>query len=161
MGIRTLRSNGSPTLIALLIATVGCGGYSAEPATTPTPEGPAPPTAPATAVASFTTAQVDAGRERFAAVCGECHTTGEFRGTDFQFTWRRRTAWDFFRTVKSTMPENAPGSLSDAEYVAVVAYVLQLNGFEAGDGELTATEAALDQFLLDSPPGVRQAEDLE
>jgi mono/diheme cytochrome c family protein len=145
-----------PRLAAALLLTVGCGGYSAEPAASPAPA-EAVEAAPAAATngASFSPAQVDAGREQFGAVCGECHTTGEFRGDDFQFTWRRRTAWDFFRTVKSTMPENAPGSLSDAAYVSVVAYVLQLNGFEPGDAELSATEAALDEFVLDSPPGGR------
>lgn len=145
-----------PRWAAVLLLTIGCGGYSAEPAATPALAAAAD-AAPATATtgASFTSAQVDAGREQFGAVCGECHTAGEFRGDDFQFTWRRRTAWDFFSTVKATMPENAPGSLGDAAYLAVVAYVLQLNGFEPGDGELTAAEAVLDEFVLDSPPGGR------
>lgn len=155
MGIQKVRGTGGPRLAAFLMVAAGCGGYSAEPGNGPSPtDASAPAAAPATG-ASFTTAQVDAGRQQFGAVCGECHTTGEFRGTDFQFTWRRRTAWDFFRTVRSTMPENAPGSLSDDEYLAVVAYVLQLNGFEPGNSDLTATEAALDQFVLDSPPGGR------
>ena len=37
------------------------------------------------------------------------------------------------------MPEGDPGSLSPAEYAAVVAYLLQLYGYPAGDADLTAS----------------------
>lgn len=104
---------------------------------------------PVASVASFTNGQVERGRSEFGASCGECHSTSEFRGTDFQFKWRRRTAWAFFRTLTDTMPEDAPGSLSDQQYVDVIAYILEMNGFAPGDAELTATEAALDQFVMD------------
>lgn len=102
--------------------------------------------------ASFTVQQVDRGANDFRAICGDCHSSSEFRGTDFQFTWRRRTAWDFYKLLTSTMPENAPGSLMDEQYVDVTAYILQMNGFEAGENELVATQTALDQFVMDAAP---------
>lgn len=82
-------------------------------------------------------------------LCGECHGTREFRGTNFQFRWRRQTAWDFYRLLVRTMPENAPGALSDQEYVDVIAYILELNGYEPGMAELEATEESLDQVPMD------------
>lgn len=130
----------------LLTAMLGCAG------TTPAPETPAPgddgaETAPV--AVSFSAEQVDRGRADFGILCGECHGPSEFRGTNFLFRWRRQSAWDFFRTVSTTMPENAPGSLSDEEYVDVISFILEMNGYSAGEGELPATEAALDRLLMD------------
>ena len=132
-------------LIAALVFA-GCAGGGPTVDVDPAPAEADPV---ATDVASFTTEQVERGRSEFGAACGECHSTSDFRGTDFQFKWRRRTAWAFFRTLTDTMPEDAPGSLSDQQYVEVIAYILEMNGFAPGDAELTATEAALDQFVMD------------
>lgn len=127
----------------------------------PPPEGPSPEADPAaetaeTAAAAplpvpgFSAAQARRGEEAFGTTCAECHATGEFRGRDFEFRWRRRTAWDFYRTVSRTMPEDAPGSLSDRQYVDVVAYILELNGHAPGEGELPADRETLDRILMDA-----------
>jgi len=99
--------------------------------------------------ASFTVEQVARGRDEFRGSCGECHSTGEFRGRTFLFRWRRQTAWDFFRQIVTTMPEDAPGSLPDRAYADVIAFVLEMNGYAAGNAELPATEEALDVFVMD------------
>lgn len=149
------RAGGSSRLTALALVFAGCASGGAEPAETPGDPTAAETMAaqPAAAMSSFSTAQVERGRTRFDAVCAECHATSEFRGTNFRYEWRRRTAWDFYRTVSSTMPEDAPGSLADAEYVDVIAWILEMNGFQAGAADLPATEAALDQFVMDGAPG--------
>jgi len=100
--------------------------------------------------ASFTSEQVQRGRREFGQICGECHSTSEFRGRTFLYEWRRRTAWDLFRELTETMPDDSPGSLTDQQYVDVIAYVLELNGYATGESELPATEAALDQFVMDA-----------
>ena len=130
----------------LLTVMLGCAG------TTPAPEAPARGGAggeTAAVVVSFSAEQAERGRLDFRVLCGECHGTSEFRGTNFLFRWRRQSAWDFYRTVSTTMPENAPGSLSDEEYVDIISYILEMNGHSAGGAELPATEAALDQLLMD------------
>lgn len=139
--------------LGLLVAACASGGP--DPADTAGDPGASQPaaTGPAAVMASFSAAQVERGRTRFDAVCAECHAASEFRGTNFRFEWRRRTAWDFYRTVSTTMPEDAPGSLADTEYVDVIAWILEMNGFEAGPAELPATETALDQFVMDGAPG--------
>lgn len=131
---------------------------------TPSPETGAAPTpdsipaetaddaAGAASIPTFTEAQVTLGQEAFSASCSECHSTREFRGSDFQFRFRRRTAWNLFTVVTETMPEDAPGSLDPATYVAIVSYVLQLNGYEAGATTLEATQDALSQLPLDRVP---------
>jgi len=100
--------------------------------------------APAVQVSgAFTAAQAQRGGQTFARVCLDCHALGDFRGEDFAFTWRQRTAWDFYRVISETMPEDNPGNLSDAAYVDIVAYVLSMNGYRAGPAELPASRAAL------------------
>ena len=50
--------------------------------------------------------------------------------------------------VSTQMPEDAPGSLELQQYADIVAFVLRLNGFEAGSGELPPDAAALETISL-------------
>lgn len=43
-----------------------------------------------------------------------------------------------FEHIRTSMPQDQPGSLSNEEYAAVLAYFLRVNGREAGDVELPA-----------------------
>ena len=97
----------------------------------------------------FTAEQSDRGRATFREICSECHYSSEFRGTQFEYEWRRRTARDLFRTISRTMPEDAPGSLAPGQYADVVSYILQLNGLPAGSRELPADAEALRAYSLD------------
>lgn len=148
---RAIRGVTRTVCTALLTACAGQPAPETGPA--PGPPAAAEPAPGAPTMASFTAAQVERGRAVFDAVCGECHALGDFRGSTFLYEWRRRTAWNFFRTVSETMPDDAPGSLSDAEYVDVVSYVLSLNGYEPGERELPALRDALDTFVMDGAPG--------
>ena len=42
-----------------------------------------------------------------------------------------------FNIVAHNMPATRPGSLEDDEYVKIMAYILEKNGYPAGDQELT------------------------
>ena len=122
----------------------------ANPAAIPAEEAPASPyesetEAPALA---FSIDQANFGRDVFRASCTACHSSSEFSDRSFKFKWRRRSAGDLYRHMYSTMPEDAPGSLAPSEYVALVAYVLRLNGVDAGEGELPADEEALEGLSL-------------
>lgn len=103
---------------------------------------------PETASLSFSAEQADAGRRIFRASCTDCHSSSEFSDRSFKFKWRRRTAGDLFGLMYATMPEDAPGSLAAADYGALVAYILRLNGLKAGEGELPGDEEALKQLSL-------------
>ena len=88
------------------------------------------------------------GRATFELSCGECHTTSELSGDDFDWTWRRQTAWQLFKSVSATMPEDDPGGLSRDAYVDVVAFVLSLNGYASGGVDLVVSEASLSEIAL-------------
>lgn len=90
----------------------------------------------APAVGIYSAAQAARGEIAFDEVCAQCHTTSEFRGRTFQRNWGRRTVYSFFRTVRSTMPDDNPGGLDEQTYLDVVSYVMRMNGHDAGPAEM-------------------------
>lgn len=135
-------SSGIPEMPAAE-SEAGSPASEAPPTTTDTTSAPttqtAAPAPPATPVAGiFSEGQADRGRTAFDEVCADCHTTSEFRGRTFQSNWGRRTVYSFFRTVRSTMPDDNPGGLEEQTYLDVVSYILRINGHAAGASEMTA-----------------------
>ena len=100
----------------------------------------------------FTPAQASRGEGTFRRVCAACHDTGEFSGGRFRLTWVGRTTGDLFDTISTLMPEGDPGSLSPAEYASVVAYLLHLNGYPAGEAPLPANLSALSGMEIVEAP---------
>jgi len=96
----------------------------------------------------FTASQAEVGEQTFDEVCSACHSDREFQGSEFMFSWGRRSARDFYRVVARTMPDDAPASLTTEQYVNILAYVLQMNDFPVGSMELTADEDMLSQHRL-------------
>lgn len=96
----------------------------------------------------FSADQVARGADRYRELCSECHTTSQFKGPDFEWRWRRQSAWELFREISTTMPESAPGSLDAETYTAIVAYLLSLNDYQQGADELSPTEEALSAIAL-------------
>jgi len=98
--------------------------------------------------ASFTDVQADRGRDLFRGSCTECHYSGEFSDSQFQFKWSRRTAGSLYQLIQTTMPETAPGSLMPEEAVDIVSYILRMNGFDPGAMELGPDREVLDGISL-------------
>ncbi|MGQ0646861.1 MAG: c-type cytochrome [Gemmatimonadaceae bacterium] len=100
----------------------------------------------------FNAEQVARGRAGHRAQCSSCHGAEAYTGESFAKAWLGRTVFDFFDFVRSTMPEDSPGKLPIAEYVDIIAYVLNLNGYPQGETELPADETALKKVRIDSLP---------
>lgn len=138
-----------------LVASSACAssGTAGAPELEPTPTissvPAAPPEASGTAV-SFTEAQADRGREVFRGRCTECHSSRDFSDSQFTFKWGRRNAGALYQMIQTQMPETDPGSLSPEETVAIVTYILRMNGFATGPSELAADRAVLDGISLAS-----------
>jgi PQQ-dependent dehydrogenase (s-GDH family) len=106
------------------------------------------PAKPAQAVAGaapqYTAAQAAAGKTSFDAECAVCHgntlrngTMGPpLAGEAFTSLWAGRSVRELFDSAK-TMPPANPGSLSDDTYANLVAYILQMNDYAAGETPLT------------------------
>lgn len=149
-------------LAAFAAAATACASSgSGEPASaSPSPasvaEAATPPTtvpSPAPAAGLFTEEQAGRGRSAFRATCADCHYSSEFRDSQFQFKWGRRTVAELFENIVENMPDDAPGSLPKQQYIDVVSYILQLNGFPAGTSELTAGAPAMSAVTLKAPSG--------
>ena len=92
----------------------------------------------------FTAAQAANGAKIFSAQCSSCHGAKleggagpALAGSDFIAKWSGQTADDLHDIVSTQMPLTSPGSLSATEDLAVVAFILQSNGYTAGSDALT------------------------
>jgi len=99
---------------------------------------------------TFSESQADRGRDIFRAACTECHYSGEFSDSQFKFKWSRRSAGGLYQLIQTSMPETAPGSLTPEEAVDIVSYIMRMNGFESGSGELSSDRAVLDAISFAS-----------
>ena len=103
-----------------------------------------------TAEGVYSEDQSDRGKEVFEWVCSECHLPAEFKGIIDD--WAGTSVFDVYDGIRTTMPEDGPGSLRSQEYVDVVAYILDLNGVPAGSGELVAEPDAMRVIRVAAPP---------
>ncbi len=96
----------------------------------------------------YTDAQASAGAEIFQDKCDGCHGEiiagdAEFRGPElkgdeFFENWREDHVGSLYNKIRSSMPL-LQASLSDPEYLIVVAHILSENGFPSGEVELNAS----------------------
>jgi S-disulfanyl-L-cysteine oxidoreductase SoxD len=105
----------------------------------------------------FSDAQAARGESVYQQYCAACHgpslqgnPAAPLTGAAFRARWEdgKHTLDDLFFIVRSLMPNNAPGSLSKAQYADVVAYILKVNGYPAGDAELIPAAAAMKRVTL-------------
>jgi cytochrome c5 len=154
-----MRSTRKPLAALSVLAFAACAS-SAGPAPDPaSPDGTPPPAATVDerpralaptdgAAATFSEAQADRGRDTFRATCTECHHSGEFTDARFKYRWSGRSAGNLYQLIQTSMPETAPGSLRREQAVELVSYILRMNGFQPGAGELTSDRAVLDGISL-------------
>jgi mono/diheme cytochrome c family protein len=118
------------------------------------------PTAAATPAAlpngRFKAAQSAEGKKIYSEQqCAVCH--GEnMRGSasapaladpGFRQAWQGRTLGALFDCMKATMPPGRGGSLSDGDYVHLLAAILEANGYEPGkDSPLPPNRAQLERI---------------
>jgi hypothetical protein len=91
--------------------------------------------------------QAEHGQAIYARRCAGCHRGSQFIGQDFVESWNDRRLYDFYALVSSTMPLNAPGTLKEHEYLAVLAYLLKANN--------AAHRLQLEHATLDVPSNSR------
>lgn len=100
-----------------------------------------------TQTAAFTAAQSAAGRAVYDANCAGCHMPNlegrgeapQLAGSQFMSMWGSRSVHDLLTFIQASMPPLNVGSISEADYLNVTAFMLQANGAVAGNQSLTAT----------------------
>ena len=107
----------------------------------------------------YSETQAKRGEATYLEACARCHRddlkgqelSPSLVGAAFTFRWRDQGVNDLFTSLRSSMPSESPGSLSDQAYVDVVAFLLSANHYPAGDEELRPDVTALAQIAIDSP----------
>lgn len=99
----------------------------------------------------YSAPQATRGEETYMAVCVSCHPAGTYKAPGFRATWKGRPLSDLFDQVREKMPKNDPASLSQQEYIQVVAYLLKINGVPAGESDLPADTEALKKIRIEMP----------
>src|SRR4051794_7013375 len=102
----------------------------------------------------YTEQQAQRGEAKYEAICAACHDGDEPeapppKGREFVERWREAPLGFLYNFIHTNMPGDKPGSLSEANYVDVVAYILQVNGYASGTSELSA--AKMSSILLVGP----------
>lgn len=108
----------------------------------------------------YTADQATFGESVYRDECAECHRedlTGQdmspsLVGIGFTFKWEGRNLEELYASIRYGMPQTAPGSLSNSQYVALTAYLLAKNGFPAGESELSSDEDELAKISITNNP---------
>jgi len=104
----------------------------------------------------YTEHQAQRGAEQYEVVCAACHEGDEPeanppKGSEFVERWREAPVDLLYQFIRTNMPGDKPGSLSEANYVDLIAYLLQVNGSPPGNSAFTADKAKT--VLLVGPDG--------
>jgi mono/diheme cytochrome c family protein len=110
----------------------------------------------APAKVTYSNEQAKRGEDRFKSTCVDCHGDDlrgglnggpPLRGLMFLQKYTNAPASSLFVFMSTLMPPEAPGRFSDSVYADLMAYVLQVNGFDAG-AALPSDVAALDKLII-------------
>ena len=110
----------------------------------------------------FTEAQAARGRQTYSGACGLCHgrrlngapddpdmvSTPPLARARFLRVWEGRSLATLLAYTRLTMPEDNPGSMSEQEYVDVVAYLLSMSRMPAGGDELPPDPRSLAHIVI-------------
>lgn len=133
----------------LLAAACVAGALSAPGAAAQEAGNPAE-TAAALARLTFTSTEARRGEAIYGASCARCHGAKldgmdgpPLTGATFEQRYAGKSAAEFLVRLRTTMPADAPGSLSQQQYLGLVAFLAQAHGAEPGDDKMPADEAVL------------------
>jgi mono/diheme cytochrome c family protein len=112
-----------------------------------------------TSAGVFSDAQSQRGQSISEKSCESCHGM-KLSGSDigptlvgdfFTTNWTDRSVGDLYEKIHTTMPADAPGTLSPAQTADVIAYIFKLNKFPAGSNDLGSESAALNAMKIAKP----------
>jgi mono/diheme cytochrome c family protein len=111
----------------------------------------------------YTDAQAKRGAALYTQHCEPCHGSSlegsdlapPLTGGPFDSHWNDMALFELFERMRTSMPANAPGSLSPQENVDVLAHLLATSKFPTGSAELAATPDARGaiKYMATKPAG--------
>ena len=109
----------------------------------------------------YTDAQAKRGDKVFADNCATCHgpalkgtdTAGPpLTGPDFINGWKGMSVGALLSKISGDMPSKAPGTLTPEQYADVLAFVLSVSKYPAGQTELPTDAVALKPVRMAAAP---------
>ena len=91
--------------------------------------------------------QAKSGEELYKTNCLICHDKKYFR-PDFK-EWSGQSLGTFFLVMNASMPESNPGSLHIEEYTDILAYMLSLSRYSAGENKLSSSTEYLNSITIE------------
>ncbi len=112
----------------------------------------------------FTAAQAQRGQTLYASKCATCHgqalegaSASPLTGSRFLAKWSGKSVDDLYFITSTQMPFGAGGTLSQSEYIALVAHLLRVNGYRAGGRELPMDAALLKQIKIEAQSATKDS----
>lgn len=127
-----MRSTIRPWLPLAIFLLVASGGVTADPRTIND--------------AIYTGEQAQAGEKLYAEHCLTCHDKKYFRPV--LKAWEGQPLGLLYTVMSASMPESNPGALPRKDYVDILAYILSLNRYPAGESELDYQDGVLDDIVI-------------
>lgn len=94
----------------------------------------------------YTEAQAESGEALYAEHCLICHDKRYFRPVIQR--WNGQPISMLYMIMSTSMPESNPASLGKDEYADILAYILSLSRYPAGESPLPAEDAGLERILV-------------
>ena len=103
----------------------------------------------------YTTAQAERGAAAYTAHCSRCHRDNlrgnpealGLTGARFIEAWREDTLFSLFDHMATRMPREPRATLPAPVYLDILAFILQFNGYPAGERELTVEQLKAVRFV--------------
>jgi mono/diheme cytochrome c family protein len=111
----------------------------------------------------YTEEQAKRGAPLYSEQCASCHGPELMGGEmapplatgDFLAGWDGLTVGDLFERIRTSMPQNAPGSLSGQQNADILAFIFSANKFPAGSAELSTQSMMLKDIKFEArKPGL-------
>lgn len=107
----------------------------------------------------YTLPQAATGQAVYSLECAVCHGASlegaeggpALAGKAFIDRWLQQSLTEFYTVTRSTMPVTKPAGLTDNEYAAVVAFILNRNAYAAGAEPLRSASTAFNDYVFEKP----------
>lgn len=108
----------------------------------------------------YSVEQEKRGAGLHAQYCASCHAENlagndeapPLAGGEFLSNWSGLTVGDLFERIRTTMPFNQPQSPSRDVNAAILAHILSVNKFPAGNTDLSTQTEVLKEIRIDPKP---------
>lgn len=100
----------------------------------------------------YSEAQAGRGEAVYRKTCLECHVPEDYKGEAFRSKFVGGTVYDMWEQIRSSMPQDNPGSLTNEQYTDVVAYLFKLNELPTRATDLPAVVDSLKAIKVEAKP---------